>query len=134
MANSFKTCAVCGNGWDNLADLIRDEQVELIGYQPAFSDSYEGLFFFAHSSDECGTTIALPVSSFASLYEGPVQGAQLAGTQQCEGLCQAFYEFGACGQDCTMHWVRDIITIIVDRGPEQVLARLEHAEPQQRCA
>ena len=134
MANTYKRCACCGNEWNSVADLVRDEQVELIGYQPAFSDSYEGLFFFAHSAEACGTTIALPVSSFAGLHDGSAHPAQLAGTEKCEGLCRSFYEFGACGQDCEMHWVRDIITMLISRGPEEALARLDHAEPQQRCA
>ncbi len=134
MANAYKKCSCCGYDWENLTDLIRDKQVQLIGYQPAFSDSYEGLFFFAHEAKECGTTIALPVSSFANLYEGPAYTAQLACTKRCNGLCQSFYDFGVCSNECEMRWVRDIIEVLQNRGPEEVLARLENVEPQKQCA
>ena len=134
MANTFKACTCCGNVWENLSDLIRDEQVHIIGYQVAFSNSYEGLFFFAHRTSECGTTIAIPVSCFLNLYNGSEDTAQLADTQQCDSLCQSFYDFSECSKKCSMRWVRDVIQMLEDRGPEDLLARLEEVNLQQRCA
>jgi hypothetical protein len=134
MNKSFKKCACCGNEWANLNNLIRDEQVQIIGYQAAFTDSYEGLFFFAHRTKECGTTIAIPVSCFANLYEGPEYTAHLECTELCNGLCQSFYDFGVCSKECDMRWVRDIIEVLINRGPEEVLARLDAAELHQQCA
>jgi hypothetical protein len=134
MAKSFKKCTCCGNEWAALTDLIRDEQVQIIGYQAAFTDSYEGLFFFAHRTEECGTTIAVPVSSFVNLYEGPEFTAHLECTELCNGLCHSFFDFGGCSKECDMRWVRDVIEVLVNRGPEEVLARLEEVEPQQQCA
>ena len=135
MMNSvFKKCTCCGTAWGSLVDLIRDENVQIIGYQAAFTDSYEGLFFFAHRSSECGTTIALPVSCFATLYEGPEYTAHLECTELCNGLCHSFFDFGGCSKECDMRWVRDIIEVLVNRGPEEILARLEAVEPQQQCA
>ena len=134
MENIFKTCACCGSAWPTLSDLIRDEQVKIIGYQASFSDSYEGLFFFAHRARECGTTIAIPVSCFSELYEGPEYTSHLVCTELCNGLCDSFYDFGVCTQDCDMRWVREIIEVLEKRGPEEVLARLDAVEPQKRCA
>ena len=134
MATVFKKCACCDNEWEYLTDLIRDEQVQLIGYQAAFSDSYEGLFFFSHRAEECGTTIAIPVSCFANLYDGPAYQAHLECTEQCNGLCQSFYDFGACPKECNMRQVRDIIKVLVNRGPEEILARLDEVELHQLCA
>ena len=134
MAKSFKKCTCCGTEWKNLNDLIRDEQVRIIGYQAAFTDSYEGLFFFAHRTKECGTTIAIPVSCFATLYEGPDYTEQLACTELCNGLCQSFYDFGGCSKECEMRWVRDIIEVLINRGPAEVLARLDKVELHQQCA
>ena len=94
----------------------------------------EGLFFFAHRAKECGTTIAVPVSCFAKLSEGPEYTAQLAATELCTGLCQTFYDFGVCSKDCEMRWVRDIIEVLVNRGPEETLARLDTADLHQQCA
>lgn len=133
MANLFKTCTCCGNEWENLIDLIRDEQVQLIGYQAAFIDSYEGLFFFAHNARDCGTTIAIPVGRFAMLYDGPEYTAPLECTERCNGLCQSFYDFGVCSKECEMRWVRDVIEVLETRGPEELLARLDAVELQQ-CA
>ena len=134
MDKAFKKCTCCGSEWENLTDLIRDEQVLIIGYQAAFTDSYEGLFFFAHRAKECGTTIAIPVSCFANLHEGPVCTTQLACTEPCNGLCQSFYDFGGCSEECEMRWVRDIIEALLNRGPEEVLARLDKVELQRQCA
>ena len=134
MAKSFKKCTCCGTEWKNLNDLIRDEQVQIIGYQAAFTDSYEGLFFFAHRTKECGTTIAIPVSCFATLYEGPDYTEQLACTELCNGLCQSFYDFGGCSKECEMRWVRDIIEVLINRGPAEVLARLDKVELHKQCA
>ncbi len=130
----FKKCTCCGNAWETLSDLIRDEQVKIIGYQAAFMDSQEGLFFFSHRARECGTTIAIPGSCFESLYEGCEYTAQLTCTELCSGLCQSFYDVGECPQECDMRWVRDIIEVIENRGPEELLARLDEVEPHQRCA
>ena len=134
MANTFKICTCCNHIWESLIDLIKDEQVHVIGYQPSFNDSYEGLFFFSHNNKECGTTIAIPVSCFANLYEGPDYTEQLACTELCNGLCQSFYDFGGCSKECKMRWVRDIIEVLINRGPEEVLARLHKVELQQHCA
>lgn len=134
MVKVFKKCACCGNTWTSLSDLVRDEQVKIIGYQAAFSDSYEGLFFFSHRARECGTTIALPVSCFVNLYKGPEYTTQLACTELCGGLCQSFYDFGVCSNECDMRWVRDIIAVLENRGPEELLARLDEVEPQSQCA
>ena len=134
MAKSFKKCTCCGSEWNHLNDLIRDEQVQIIGYQAAFTDSYEGLLFFAHDASDCGTTIAIPVSCFTALSEGPECSAQLACTELCNGLCQSFYDFGECSKECQMRWVRDIIEVLINRGPDEVLARLDKIEPQQQCA
>ena len=134
MANIFKACTCCDSVWENLSDLIRDEQVHIIGYLPAFSNSYEGLFFFAHRTGECGTTIALPVSCFLNLYKGPEYTDQLVGTEQCDSLCESFYDFSACSKNCSMRWIRDIIQMLENRGPAELLARLEEVNLQQRCA
>ena len=134
IAKVFKKCTCCGNAWATLGDLIRDAQVKLIGYQAAFNDSYEGLFFFSHRAKECGTTIAIPVSCFAPLYEGPAYTAHLACTELCNGRCDSFFDFGVCSQECDMRWIRDIIEVIQNRGPEELLSRLDAVKLQQRCA
>jgi len=131
---AFKKCSCCGTVWENLTDLIRDEQVKIIGYQAAFSDSYEGLFFFSHRSRQCGTTIAIPVSCFTNLYKGPVYTEHLVCTELCNGLCDSFYDFGVCAQECDMRWVREIIEVLQNRGPEEVLARLHGVELQRKSA
>ena len=132
--NGFKKCGCCGYEWATLSDLVRDEDVQIIGYQAAFSNSYEGLFFFAHGASECGTTIAIPVSCFISLYQGPEYRAHMVCTERCNGLCQSFHDFGYCANDCDMRWVRDIIEVLENRGPDELIARLDKVERQKQCA
>ncbi len=134
MAKVFKKCSCCGDEWPTLSDLIRDEQVKIIGYQAAFSDSYEGLFFFSHQTEDCGTTIAIPVSCFEKLHDGPEYTQTLACTELCSGLCQSFYDFGTCPRECGMRWARDIISVLENRGPEEVLARLDEVKLHQQVA
>jgi len=130
----FKKCSCCGTAWETLNDLIRDEQVQIIGYQAAFSDSYEGLFFFSHRTAECGTTIALPVSCFARLYKGPEFTVNLGNSDKCSGLCKSVHDLGECTNECEMRRARDIIAVLESRGPDEVLARLDEAELQRQCA
>jgi len=134
MMTAFKKCSCCGTVWANLSDLIRDDQVQLIGYQAAFSDSYEGLFFFSHRTQHCGTTIAIPVSCFSNLYDGPDFTEQLACTDMCNSLCESFFDFGSCSEACSMRWVREIIEVLNNRGPEEVLARLDGVELHRKSA
>lgn len=131
---AFKKCTCCGNAWENLTDLIRDEQVNIIGYQPAFSESYEGLFFFSHRTPECGTTIAIHARHFLTLYDGPEYTLNLANSEKCSGLCKSFFDFGECSNECDMRQVRDIIKVLRNRGPEELLARLDGVELHKQCA
>ena len=135
MANTFKICTCCKHVWESLADLIRDEQVHVIGYQPSFSDSYEGLFFFSHNDKACGTTIAIPAGHFVNLYDGPEYTVQMDSMEQCKGFCKSFYDFGECSNECSMRSIRDIIEVLKNRGPEKLLARLDEVDLQhRRCA
>lgn len=130
----FKQCTCCKGVWKNLSDLIRDENVQVIGYQPAFSDSYEGLFFFSHRAKECGTTIAIPAYHLLPLYDGPEYLVNMAGSEQCNELCKSFFDFRKCGNECSMRWVREIIYELNNRSPEELAAKLEKIEKHQQCA
>ena len=134
MKSAFKKCSCCNHAWGSLIDLVRDDQVDVIGYQASFNDRYEALFFFSHNVEECGTTIALPATLFTPLYDGPEYTLNKAFTKECSGLCQTFFDFSECSNECSMRWVRDIIQMLKTRVPDELLARLEEVEFQQRCA
>jgi len=65
----FKTCPLCRKSWATREDFLDDVHTRLNGYQcnskrlrqglPA-----DGILVFTHFEQECGTTMALPASSF----------------------------------------------------------------------
>lgn len=65
----FKRCPLCGKIWSTREQFLSDDHTRLNGYQcnskrlraglPA-----QGMLVFTHHSHDCGTTLALPASSF----------------------------------------------------------------------
>ena len=65
----FKRCPLCGKTWATREEFLNDDHTRLNGYQcnskrlrrglPA-----DGILVFTHFDQECGTTMALPASSF----------------------------------------------------------------------
>jgi len=65
----FKRCPLCGKIWATREEFLGDRQTRLNGYQCNSKRLREGLpvqgiLVFTHFEHECGTTLALPASSF----------------------------------------------------------------------
>jgi hypothetical protein len=124
MDQTFKTCTICSQRWDNMLDLIRDENLFINGYQASFNDAHEGLFMFTHTVNGCGTTFAIPAGKLTQLYNGPEHTIHMAYTEQCAGHCQHEEDLSPCPNDCSMRWARDILQILINHGPDELLEQL----------
>jgi hypothetical protein len=80
-----------------------------VGYQPNFEELTTGLFFFNHS---CEGTLAIPVSAFRDLYEGPIWERRETGCDECPEFCLYKDELRPCPLACECAYVRDLILII----------------------
>jgi hypothetical protein len=107
--NNFKTCPKCGVVWKNRDDFIKDNNVSIIGYQVHFKNLKAGLFLFNHS---CEGTLALKVSFFEDLYDGPIFQERATGSDNCPGHCLKTNNLDFCPAKCECAFVREIIQIL----------------------
>ena len=83
--------------------------LKLIGYQFLPVDQREGLFLFNHS---CNTTFSLGASRFLDLYDGPMFGKRLTGSETCPGHCLHQEDLQPCPEKCESACIRAIMQII----------------------
>ncbi|MCF8069698.1 MAG: hypothetical protein K9L30_14055 [Desulfobacterales bacterium] len=105
----IKKCPVCSFRWADREQFLSDPDIESIGYQFHFKNLQHGYFLFNHS---CKGTLALPVSIFTDLYEGPVFSEKLTGSDECLNLCFDQFNVDPCPAKCECAFVREIIQII----------------------
>jgi hypothetical protein len=78
--NPFKKCPLCGKTWATREEFLADRHTRLNGYQCNSKRVREGLpangiLVFTHFEDACGTTLAVPASSFR---DDPLVGNAIA--------------------------------------------------------
>ena len=108
-AKVFKTCSSCGFIWDSLQEFLDDDAVDYAGYQVSFLELETGFFLFNHT---CGTTLAVGVDAFHSLYDGPVFLERVVGTDKCPGYCLERMSLEPCPVKCECAFVREIIQVL----------------------
>lgn len=106
----FKGCTVCNQCWPSREAFLVDPNLVFIGYQAHFKALTAGLFFFNH---HCKNTLALKVSEFRDLYDGPVFSERKTGTDECPGHCFHRTDFDPCPVQCECAFVRGVIQVIV---------------------
>jgi hypothetical protein len=104
--DNFKVCPNCGFVWADRKSFMNDHEVSIIGYQVNFKKLKSGLFLFNHS---CMGTLALKVSIFEDLYNGPIFQKRMTGTEACRGHCLHQGDLDACPVACECAYVREII-------------------------
>ena len=102
---------MCTVVWKNREQFLEDANVEIIGYQVDFKDLASGLFLFNHS---CRTTLALEVSKFKDLYEGPIFAEHATGGDECPEYCLRECELRPCPARCECAYVREIIQTVIN--------------------
>jgi len=86
----------------------------MTGYQVNFVAPEKGLLLFNHLS--CHTTLAVYPEKLKFLYEGPVYSENRTGSEECPGYCLQKDNFERCPAQCNCAFVREIISIIQQRG------------------
>jgi len=124
MDTVFKTCPMCAQSWVNLDTFLDDTTIVLNGFQPNFSCSGRGHFYFTHNTEQCGSSMLIKVEHFLSLYEGPRFSENLHLSEECSGLCLEPQKLERCQARCKNAFVREIAHII--------MSRMETATPVER--
>ncbi|MCW8891803.1 MAG: hypothetical protein OQL18_00600 [Deltaproteobacteria bacterium] len=86
-----------------------DPEVVLIGYQANFIRLEKGLFLFNHS---CQSTLSVEVGAFSDLYDGPIYGENLTGSDSCPGHCLYENNSKSCPEKCECAYVREILILL----------------------
>ena len=111
----FKVCMTCSASWKTLEDFLSDPELKLVGYQVAFEDLEEGLFYFNHRRQNCGTTLAIPVKDFTALSLRPIVTCRTTPQEECSpGLCVRQGSLEPCPVACECVWVREIMQVVLN--------------------
>jgi len=94
---SFMTCSKCGTSWNDRDAFLTDPGVDLVGYQSHFKKLVAGYFLFNHS---CKTTMAMKVSRFTDIYDGPIFAERKTGSEDCPGYCLRENCKQKCSAEC----------------------------------
>lgn len=108
-AKPARTCTMCNTSWPDLASLVTDPDLEVVGYQARFDRPHEGLVLVTHMLEHCRTTLAISVADLRPLYFGPVYSERMTGSSDCPGLCLLQNRLEECEAQCDMAWVRRVI-------------------------
>ena len=100
---------MCYHKWDSKDDFLADPDILYLGYQAHFGNLETGWLMFNHL---CGTTLAFPVSTFSSLYKGPLFAESKNGLPECPGFCAKKNSVSPCPRECECAYVREVILII----------------------
>ncbi len=108
----FKTCPMCNKTWESMDAFLADPHLRFNGYQPNFGELEQGIFFFTHDSELCGSTIGLRVTTFAPLYAGPRHTSSKQLSNDCPRYCLDSRNLKRCNAHCENAFAREIAQII----------------------
>jgi hypothetical protein len=112
----FKTCPMCEKSWSCRDAFLDDPELIFNGYQANLGIKELGLFYFTHIKPGCGSTMALKVGMFFSLYNGQRFQQNKHLSKECSGLCLDREKLDRCPAHCEFAFVREISQIIKDRS------------------
>ncbi|THB71441.1 MAG: hypothetical protein D6B25_18670 [Desulfobulbaceae bacterium] len=115
MVDHFKQCTMCKKIWTTREDFLADRELEINGYQADFEQLEEGLFYFTHLTEGCGSTLAIQTREFLDLNSGAKYEQRNTGKEDCPGYCRQIDQLDRCKAQCECAFVRDIIQIIRQR-------------------
>ncbi len=118
----FKTCPMCAKIWVYRDTFLDDPELIFNGYQADLGTPEDGIFFFTHEAPSCGSTIALKVEMFLSLYNGIKYQENKQQSEECSGKCFDQTILERCPVHCEFAFVREVSQIIKDRSERAVLA------------
>jgi hypothetical protein len=112
----FKTCPMCAKSWSSRNAFLDDPELSFNGYQANFGIKEQGLFYFTHHKPGCGSTMALKVGMFFSLYDGKKFDENKHLSKECTSLCLDREKLDRCPVHCEFAFVREVSQIIKDRS------------------
>jgi len=108
----FKQCPCCFETWPTRESFLSDNNLDLNGYKADFEKLEYGLFFFTHLQTNCNSTMALEVSDFIDLYQGPRYPKRRTAEAECPGYCLDRDQLDRCNAFCECAFVREIIQLL----------------------
>lgn len=116
MKTPFKTCTKCGHEWKARKEFLSDPAVTLIGFQADFEDFKKGFYLFNHILEDfdCNTSIAVRITNFLDLYDGPLFNDLKFGSKECSGYCAKVDELKRCTVNCRNAVAREIMLEILN--------------------
>jgi hypothetical protein len=111
----FKSCPMCKKTWVSRNTFMDDPELNFNGYQANFGTIEQGLFYFTHENEICGSTMALKAELFLSLFEGKKYQENRQLSEECSRKCLDRNELNRCTAHCQFAFVREVSQIIKDR-------------------
>lgn len=106
---------MCAAVWQDRTAFIRDNSLELNGYQANFNNLELGLFYFTHKVEGCYTTMTVKAGEFYDLnpviplYTGR---SRKTFTEECPTHCLHKENLQLCSVQCDCAIVRDLIGVL----------------------
>lgn len=113
---SFKICPMCEKNWISRDEFLDDPTLRFNGYQANFGILEEGLFYFTHDTNTCGSTMTIRAMSFLSLYSGRRYKESKRFSDECPGYCSNKSSLQRCPAHCQNAFVREVTQIIHERS------------------
>jgi len=113
--NPFKVCPKCKYEWKTRDDFLCDPSISLIGFMASLKDFDKGSYLFNHvlTDNRCNSTLAIYVSSFLDLYDGPIFEDLKAGSKESSGHCARVEDVERCNAHCRNAVAREIMHKII---------------------
>lgn len=112
----FKTCPMCAKDWKCRDTFLDDPELDFNGYQPNFGIIEQGLFFFTHENERCGSTLAMQAELFLPLFKGKKYQESKQLSEECSKQCLDREKLDRCQAQCEFAFVREVSQIIKDRS------------------
>ncbi|MFT5726483.1 MAG: hypothetical protein ACI8PB_000604 [Desulforhopalus sp.] len=112
---SFKVCPMCDTKWQSMDVFFADPTLSFNGYQANFGLLDDGIFFFTHDTENCGSTMGIKVRTFVSLFSGEKYSGSKALSKDCPRYCLDQSNLERCDAQCENAFAREISHIIQDR-------------------
>jgi hypothetical protein len=113
--SSFKACPMCKTEWKSMEEFFADPALSFNGYQANFGMLDEGIFFFTHDTEACGSTMGFRVKTFVSLFSGKKYSDSKALTKACPRYCLDPNNLEHCDAHCENAFAREISHIIQNK-------------------
>lgn len=112
---SFKVCPMCKTEWESMEAFFADPTLSFNGYQANFGLLDEGIFFFTHDTETCGSTMGIKVRTFVSLFNGKKYVGSKALSKDCPRYCLDQNSLERCNAHCKNAYAREVSHIIQEK-------------------